>query len=778
MKYFEAFGESGYHSAFMTTYAFGALAFEDVPFPKLRGAGCRNIIVLADRQMVNQAFSEFGPPRFAGSSYHLIKADAPGAFHAKITMLVGPTKGRLMLGSANLTALGLGGNKELVANILYTPELPDHARYFASALAYIRRYVPGDDPWFSTGLQRAIRGAPWLRAATESTAPDDIVNDDLAVLVDRPDITLLDQIVARIGADPIKRLIVISPYWDTKLEGLARLQTALGVPATDLLIEKSSGSFPKGELHRFSGLELFDVEGSESDRFVHAKLIVAQGHSWDHVVSGSMNCTYPALMGLSKLSGNAEAGIYKRVPPGTAVEALSLEAYREAPLPVSSIAETILSTSNADDGRYVDGGTLIFQAGRLSWNPPSNLTSEAVMLTLFTRDGQGIDEGITLRTSVARSWYPSFKDIRPKYGRIIFADGLTSAPIQIVDLDVLAVATLPPQRGRKKQLFEVLAETLHEDLILIETLNQLEALEIDEDSASDEKPVQSKAPAPKAAAAPAYGVVPYEEFIRARSLAHMKEGFARNLLNGRQDSAATMLSACLNQLIGLVSRDLGADENQDIQAIDAVDFTTTEPQAPFDFDPSSKASDDKSRTRSKNAGDRATANKMQEAVAAFEGRCKSLRGKPIRTAEIVRLRALIQIILSHAQAVNGISFATQILPVYAKEGFDWPRLIGRLLLQHFGTSRAIQQLRVEPDEGEQQRVIEYMALANWAAQAALIAVKSHRDAAALRVPIERIVGALRTQTEAIVSVVPDDKKYFEQVSSKLDERFGARLGLR
>lgn len=39
MKYFEAFGEGGFHSAFMTTYAFGSLAFEDIPFPKLRGAG-------------------------------------------------------------------------------------------------------------------------------------------------------------------------------------------------------------------------------------------------------------------------------------------------------------------------------------------------------------------------------------------------------------------------------------------------------------------------------------------------------------------------------------------------------------------------------------------------------------------------------------------------------------------------------------------------------------------------------------------------------------------
>jgi hypothetical protein len=140
MKYFEAFGEGGFYSAFMTTYAFGAQAFEDVPFPKLRAAGCRNIVVLADRNMTNQSFAEYGAPRFAGSNYHLIKVVAPGAFHPKITMLIGPKKGRLMIGSANLTALGLGGNKELVANIIYNTEMPNHARHFADAINYIRRY--------------------------------------------------------------------------------------------------------------------------------------------------------------------------------------------------------------------------------------------------------------------------------------------------------------------------------------------------------------------------------------------------------------------------------------------------------------------------------------------------------------------------------------------------------------------------------------------------------------------------------------------------------------
>ena len=112
MTYYEAFGDNGYHSAFLTTYALSAQAFEDIPFPRLRGSGCRNITILADRGMTNASFNEFGAPRFAGTLYHVIKTSVPGAFHPKITMLVGEKKGRLLVGSANLTALGLGGNRE------------------------------------------------------------------------------------------------------------------------------------------------------------------------------------------------------------------------------------------------------------------------------------------------------------------------------------------------------------------------------------------------------------------------------------------------------------------------------------------------------------------------------------------------------------------------------------------------------------------------------------------------------------------------------------------
>lgn len=141
---------------------------------------------------------------------------------------------------------------------------------------------------------------------------------------------------------------------------------------------------------------------------------------------------------------------------------------------------------------------------------------------------------------------------------------------------------------------------------------------------------------------------------------------------------------------------------------------------------------------------------------------------------MVRVRALLQIILAHAQPISGKATPSQILPIYKIDGHDWPRLIGRLLLLHFGSATgALQHLTVEPDEAEQHRVIEYLVLANWAGQAALQAVKSEKKAATLL----RVTADLALQTKAILAVLPQDQLYYDQIQAKLTERFAARLAL-
>jgi hypothetical protein len=774
MKYFEAFGEGGFHSAFMTTYAFGSLAFEDIPFPKLRGAGCRNIAVLADRGMVNQAFAEFGPPRFAGTSYHLVKTDAPGAFHPKITMLIGETKGRLIVGSANLTALGLGGNKEQIASISYSEDAPENAKFFIGALAYLRRYVPHDDQWFPVSLQRAIRSTPWLRDDEFDQAFDASGTADINLLFDRPEINFLDQIIASIGDDPIERLVIVSPYWDVRLEGLARLRAALANPITDLLIESDANGFPSQALTGFRDTSLFDVSSHAESRFLHAKLIIACGERWDHVISGSMNCTFPAFMGPT-LHGNAEAGIYKRVERGAALEALELADYQDARVEGEQLAELQQSFEEAKNAEpTIDGGALILQSGTLSWTAPASSPATPATIRIYDRDG--LDLTVIEAEGRVATYAVSSDSNRPKFGIVTFGEGAVSAPVQIVDLDYLAVTTLPAQRGKKRRLMDTLVESIHEDLVLIETLNQLEALE-EEDRASQIDQTPRAKPQTADTAPPSYEVLSYDDFIRARTHANAQGRSFGLYLNSRHDSSASLMSACLNQMIGLVGPDLRGLEEKDIDALGAIDFRTTEPQSADDNGSIETRDERASQSKSLSAQSRATAKKFQEAVSAFEIRCKSMSGKTITTSEMVRLRALMQIVLSHAQPLSGSFSLSQILPVYTAEGHDWPRLIGRLLLQHFGAARALQYLTVEPDESEQHRVIEYLALSNWAAKAAHAAVVSHKKAGTLRLPLERLIVALTTQTQMILSAFEGDRLYFDEITEKLDDRFGERLRL-
>jgi hypothetical protein len=776
MKYYDVFGVGGFHSAFMTTYAFGTLAFEDIPFPRLRGAGCRNIVVFADRTMVNNAFAEFGPPTFAGTSYHLIKAKAPRAFHPKITMLIGEKKGRLLIGSANLTALGLGGNKEQVASITYSEETPETAALFASVLGYLRRYVPEDDQWFRVSLERALGGASWLQGYGNAPVFNASGAEEVNVLFDRPDLNVLEQIRLSVGNDPISELVVVSPYWDTQLEGLARLQAALGSPKTHLLIDRENG-FPSAALSKIADVSLFDISESAANRFLHAKLIIARGQAFDHVISGSINCTYPALMGPAA-GGNAEAAVYKRTAPGTAIGLLGLSDYPQNALKLEEVSKLEMPLPDREAAEVAaDGGTLTLQSGVLKWKAPQNLHGGVERIELFDKDGGSLPNLEPRSQSIAATAVLS--ELKPRYGKTVFSEGSNSAPIAVVDLDTLAQSTLPPKRGKKKRLFDKLLEADVEGLDIYECLSDLEEIE-DAELEGQQTDLARAAHERTEGEAKTYQPLTYDEFIKARTRSDLTGNRYGFYLHSSRDRAVNMLSICLNRMIDLVGVDLAALEDQAIENENNIDLRSREPASPDEqgetyADPQLIS---KEETKAVAAANLATAKKFQDAVDAFTKRCRALAGQKITTSEMVRVRALLQIILAHAQPISGKSTSSQILPVYKIDGHDWPRLVGRLLLLHFGTAtRVLHYLTVEPDEAEQHRVIEYLALANWAGQAALEAVKSEKKAATLLQPLSRVTTDLAVQTRAILAVLSHDQLYYDQIQAKLTERFAARLAL-
>lgn len=778
MKYYDVFGEPGYHSAFLTTYAFSAQAFEGSAFPRLRGTGCRNITVLADESMVNLSLGEFGTPRFAGSLYHLIKVAVRGAFHPKITLLLGETKGRLLVGSANLTALGLAGNRELIADLAYSPDAPALAPLLKGAFDYISSCAPPGDQWFPAAHDRALQLSSWLPENSNQTGR--IGTEDLSLITDQFADGVLDQIVAAIGNDEIAHLIIMSPYWDSRLEALRRLREALGMPPTDLLIEKSRGEFPGPSFSCNSGMEIFDIEDGGRGRFNHSKLLVARGLEWDHVFSGSVNCTMPALLGNEISHGNAEAGIYKRVPRGTALPALGLDHYRRVPIDPVSLVEQVRSTE-LDETPFADPGSFRLRGNRISWLPPRQLREVPTHVTVLDSQGENPFGSLAVAGVQETSWTVDLELGRPRSACLNFAGGTVSAPGFVIDLDLLAQSTLPSRGSKKDKLADRLAAAGHEDLDLVGILTELEAIDV----------VEATTRLTRLTGGPGKGDCPdearqnrtltYEDFVAARNRADAARGAGNSIASSGGRRAADLVSSCLNRLIGLVSRDLSADEEAELQKAASLNLSVTEPTA------ISTEQGDGGRAgvirppKTLPIGPRRKehAAKILQVVAAFETRAKSLRGTRITTAELVRLRSLLQITLAYAQPLGMSGDLHGILPVTDKAGHDWPRLAGRLLLQHFGKILALHDLQLDEAEleNERLRILEYLATAYFASQAATQVVEARSREDALKKPLDTLQSGIVKQVDLAFAIDPENRPYFWQLVAKLDKRFSALLGI-
>jgi hypothetical protein len=774
MKYYDVFAESGHHSAFLTTFAFSAQAFEDIVLPKLRGAGCRNIAVLADRSMLNLNLAEFGAPRYAGALYHVAKVGVGGAFHPKMALLIGANQGRLLIGSANLTALGLAGNRELVADVHYTSEYPQHGHIFREAVQYLMRHIPGEDPWFQGALARAIRQAPWLRDLLESE--NAASPSDLRLLGDFPENPILDQIESAIAGDTIERLVVLSPYWDAQLEGLSRLRSTLGEPVVDVLIDPDQAQFPAESLPG-DGVELFGLKKDNSGRFVHAKLFVALGETWDHVISGSMNCSLPALMGPAVSRGNAELGLYKRVDRGAALQALNLADYRDLPIKPSEMPPRVAANETSDASSAPDGGTFTINGERIYWTPPSNVPFEPEELQLFDRDGSELQPPLSMPPAGARSWALPDLGARPRTARIRFED-TWSAPTIIVDLDELALRTMPLHRGKKRRIVDYLDETEFEDPELLQVINELEALDLEEQSSRPERVISLPGAAKGEDGAQEHWLLSYEDFVRARERARLADDFqAARRIGARYDSAADLVSQCLNRLIGLVSRNLSSDEEEDLRRQSEIDLRGSEPTASEDQEapePDHRAQPAEQQTVRQQA--KATAKKIDDAIRAFEQRTKAMANQRISTTELVRLRSLLQIVLAYAEPADRQRNERTVLPITAESG-DWPRLLGRLLMQHFRTMRALQMLDVEPDENEHQRVMEYLAVVHFSAKMALAGARQSGPKNSLIAPLEKLAADVEAQVRTVVTLQKRDADKTDEITIRLNDRFATKLKL-
>jgi hypothetical protein len=324
--------ETGYHASVITTYSCYFPFYEEVVLRRLMAAGCTHNVLLVDATRCAEAFAiDELRPRRAGRDYTLIPVKVGGAFHPKLLLRFGKSKGSLLVGSHNMTLSGFGLNDE-VTNIfrLEGAALRAGGMPFRQAFDYLAQFVPAILPDVVEAFEGVKLGAPWLDGPL-GTGPQD--RQLLTGTSASPD--LWSKFVSRIPED-VTTAFIGGPFFDSALALVRRVQREVRPKRFVIGIDPESVEIDPSEAAMLEGVEWVNIAGvpaipqrrEGASHYLHAKLFWFASDQEELLIVGSANPSVVAFFAAPS-ARNAEAVVADR--RRGAGELLGIEALLRAP---------------------------------------------------------------------------------------------------------------------------------------------------------------------------------------------------------------------------------------------------------------------------------------------------------------------------------------------------------------------------------------------------------------------------------------------------------------
>lgn len=302
-------------------------------------------IILADDTKLASALSEAARTgqrhRLANKAYVVAPIRHPRAAHGKLALLLGPTSGRLIVGSGNLGYDGYASPGELWHVFAYSDDQPEHLSEFAAARSFIDGLAGRQllDPPVVELLPIAWSAATWL--PTAPAAPATICSN-----LDRP---LIEQL-RDLAPAPVTELVAHAPFHDEDCAALQELITTFKPGRVNLLVTDATSADPASISRTLAGntnriIDLVQVK-DEPAAYVHAKWVHLIHPGTETLLTGSANLSRRALL-LSSSNGNVEIGVVSTGPPGT-FDGLYAHLQRKRVNDVSSLGISYQASSGDD----------------------------------------------------------------------------------------------------------------------------------------------------------------------------------------------------------------------------------------------------------------------------------------------------------------------------------------------------------------------------------------------------------------------------------------------
>lgn len=304
-----------FRAAVFLTYTLDLQFFEQMVAPILDSTRCTSVLIISDAAGYDDALAR-GAQNLSGVGTRYVCVRLPtsgsGIQHGKLVLLTGAHTGRLLVGSGNLTLHGFGRNLELFdqydvrfdsqQHLLEGSAYPFRAVY--RLLEEIRTNTSGFTTAASMLLDQISHNSSWI--ITPQNEPIDL---QLWSSVTKP-------LIQRIALlEPVEELQIISPFFD--LHALQALLQALCPARLRLGVDSSKPHLDGTGLLRICSsskctVQVQAIDGTPRHRPLHAKAIIGITETGAWCLSGSANCTRPALLGSWGRDGNLELVTWRR----------------------------------------------------------------------------------------------------------------------------------------------------------------------------------------------------------------------------------------------------------------------------------------------------------------------------------------------------------------------------------------------------------------------------------------------------------------------------------
>jgi HKD family nuclease len=303
----EALGRGSFDNALLCTFTFEPSFFEQHCLEKFKSLiNNGNVTVMVDQRVYESLLLEESErPKKANIRYLLQPVSAGRAFHSKIFLLASRNKGRLIIGSANLTRVGITSNAEMVASFEYE-EGKDEAfkPLFVAVSNYFTEIARRSSTTALDGnLTELAQSVPWLIAQEPPTTPAPVFLHNL----DEP---IWNQL-SREVAVPVDTVFILSRYFDAYPSLLDELDRMLSPKKIKIFsqngITNMTPAWLSHPLVKSRRAEIFVCRFSDADHAqpLHAKAMAFQTGNKFSLVFGSANFTSAALLRTIR-DGNAE----------------------------------------------------------------------------------------------------------------------------------------------------------------------------------------------------------------------------------------------------------------------------------------------------------------------------------------------------------------------------------------------------------------------------------------------------------------------------------------